>query len=229
MSLPNDTDAPPPWRGQTMADEDKSRDQLVEELAALRQRIAQLEATERKLQTIFDIVPVGISILNQDRQMLEANPALEEILGMRQPELAQQVYKKGVYIKSDGAPFPPEEFPSVRVLREKRVIQAVEIGIVREDNRIIWTSINAAPLPLPNPGVVVATTDVTQWKRAEEALQRANKQLEQRVNELLALNYITQMVATVTDLPTVLNIVAKAMSELFNVFSASISLYNMER
>jgi PAS domain S-box-containing protein len=229
MTLPNDTDASPAWPGQTVADGDKSRDQLIEELAVLRQQVAQLEATERKLQAIFDIVPVGISILNQERQILEANPALEEIVGMRQPELAQELYQREIYIKSDGTPFPPEEFPSVRVLNEKRVIQAVEIGIVKEDDNTIWTSVNAAPLPPPNPGVVVATTDVTQRKRAEEALQRANKQLEQRVNELLALNYITQMVATVTDLPTVLNTVAKAMSELFNVFSASISLYNMER
>lgn len=65
----------------------------------------------------------------------------------------------------------PGEFPSVRAAREKKVIRNVEIGVAREDGCLIWTSVSAAPLFLPNATAVVVTADITERKEAEELLE----------------------------------------------------------
>jgi PAS domain S-box-containing protein len=66
-------------------------------------------------------------------------------------------------------------------------------------------------------------------KRAEKSLRNVNQQLHERVEELAALNYITQAVATVSDLLLLLQMVAKAITGLFDAFSTGISLFNEAR
>jgi len=66
-------------------------------------------------------------------------------------------------------------------------------------------------------------------KRTEKSLRRVNLQIEQRIEELAALNYMTQTVATVTDLQTLLEMITQAITNLFNAFSTGISLFNEAR
>ena len=47
---------------------------------------------------------------------------------------------------------PPEEFASVRALKENRRVEKVEMGIVKEEEQITWISVTASPLPLENFG-----------------------------------------------------------------------------
>ncbi|MBI1879458.1 MAG: GAF domain-containing protein, partial [Chloroflexi bacterium] len=73
-------------------------------------------------------------------------------------------------------------------------------------------------------GLVGFSLDITDHKQAEEALRQANEQLQQRVNELTSLNFVAQTVATITDLPTTLKIVAETMIHLFDSQRIAIAL-----
>jgi signal transduction histidine kinase len=66
---------------------------------------------------------------------------------------------------------------SVCAIVEKRPFNDVETGIVTESGEIIWTQVSAAPLDLPDASAVVITQDITERKRAAEALEAANHQL----------------------------------------------------
>jgi signal transduction histidine kinase len=81
---------------------------------------------------------------------------------------------------------PPCEFASVRALKEKQLVENVEMGIVRGPGEITWISVNAAPISLPGYGVVVAYSDITTRKTMEERLRKFNDELEQRVAERTA-------------------------------------------
>jgi PAS domain S-box-containing protein len=131
-----------------------------------------LRESEGKLAKLFEILPIGISVLDRDRNVVKANPALSRILDLSAHELLHGSFRQRTYLTAEGLPFRPQDFPSVRAFDEQRVIRDAEIGVVKEDGELIWTSVSAVPVPFVDWKVVVVTADVTERKRAEEALRR---------------------------------------------------------
>ncbi len=125
---------------------------------------------EEKFQVLFEMLPVGISILNKDHEIIEINPALEDMLDMTLSDICTEKYQSRRYIRGDGSPMNRSEFPSSRAIDEQRAIFDVEIGVIKDDDTLIWTSVNAAPINVADWSAVVVTTDVTQRKQVEDAL-----------------------------------------------------------
>ena len=144
--------------------------------ASLRLQIeaeADLRERERKLSMLLELLPVGISILDADRTVSYANPALEKILDLSETKLHKSRYATGTYLDSTGDPMSVEGFASAQALRENRTIENVETRIVKEDGSAIWTSVSAVPVEFPDWKLVVITSDITERKRAEEALRES--------------------------------------------------------
>jgi PAS domain S-box-containing protein len=133
-----------------------------------------LRESEERLQTIFDLLPVGASLMNDDKQIIRMNLALEKILDMKIDDLLMGKYRSRQYIHSDGTLMLPTEFPSERTIVEQQPIVDVEIGIIKENGSTIWTNVSAASLP-GNQGVVTVTVDMTERKQAEATLQRSEE------------------------------------------------------
>ena len=130
----------------------------------------ELRERERKLKTIFDMLPVGVSILDAKRKIIYVNPALERILGVSVEGLFRGDHKSRKYLRPDGTPMPAEEYASVRAVKEQRAIYNVETGVVKEDSSIVWTDVSAVPVKFPDWNVVIVTSDITERKKAEEKL-----------------------------------------------------------
>ena len=77
-----------------------------------------LRKNEAKLKTFFEVLPVGVSVLNDEGQIVEMNLALERILGMSMDGLLRGSYRSWKYLASDGSPMEPREFPSARASLE---------------------------------------------------------------------------------------------------------------
>ncbi|NJN97061.1 MAG: PAS domain S-box protein [Anaerolineales bacterium] len=132
-----------------------------------------LRESEAKLRILFNLLPVGVSVLNAERNVVETNLAQERILHLSSEGLSHKAYLHRTYLRADGTPMPPEEFPSVRALAENRVIEDVEIGIVTAAGERIWTNVSAAPVHLNDWQVVVTTSDLSWRKWAEESLKQS--------------------------------------------------------
>jgi signal transduction histidine kinase len=54
----------------------------------------------------------------------------------------------------------------------------VETGIIKENGETIWTSANAAPVDIADVDIVVTTIDITERKKAEDALRKNRERLK---------------------------------------------------
>jgi len=170
-----------------MAKENASDQHLAQELDTLRGK-------EEKLQALLQVLPVGVSILGEDRKPIYTNPALERVLGIPDEKLRKAEYGQRKYLREDGSEMLPEEFPSTRVFREGKAIRNVEIGIVKEDGEFIWTVVSAVPFKRGDWRVLLTVSDITHQKGTEKTLQKRTEELVERIKELNCLYSIADLV-----------------------------------
>jgi PAS domain-containing protein len=83
----------------------------------------------------------------------------------------------GSFLRPDGNILPPGEHPVTLALRTGERQSDVELGMRRPDGTLVWLSVHAQPVRLPDGkvgGAVVSYFDVTQRR---QALQRSEGQL----------------------------------------------------
>ncbi|KKG10043.1 PAS domain S-box protein [Methanosarcina sp. 2.H.A.1B.4] len=148
---------------------------IVQDITERKKAEDMLKENEGKLKALFNLLPVGVSIIDKERNILDSNLALERIMGLSRSDLLNGKYGARKYISSNGTKISAEEFPSVRALKEKGSIQSSEIGIIKEDSSIIWTDVSAISLPFSDGQVVVTTRDITESKKTAEELQKAEE------------------------------------------------------
>ncbi len=173
-----------------MKDQDKTKDQLMNELAELRQRITELEASESRLKraeealrqseeelrAIFDGARDGIMVLDRTGKVMRINKYILEVGGYTEEELvgkridvlemvpSQSMAKiLAAFDKLEkGQDAPPYEIEVYLKTGEKRISE-VHSSLVRQIGRVV--------------GIVGIMRDITERKRAEEELKQSFKRL----------------------------------------------------
>jgi len=130
-----------------------------------------LKDSEGRWRALFNLLPVGVSITDNKRNILDANLGLENLLDISRSDLLNAKHATRKYLRSNGTEMPAEEFPSVRALKEEGLVQSSEMGIIKEDGSTIWTDVSAIALPFSDGQVVIVTRDITERKKAEEKIQ----------------------------------------------------------
>lgn len=140
---------------------------------------AALHISEEKYRVLFESFPLGITISDAEGRILEGNPESERLLGLSRPEHTRRQIdgREWQTVRPDGTPMPASEYASVRALREQRVVENLEAGIVKGPNDITWLHVIAAPIPLPGYGVAVTYSNITERRRAEDALREMRERL----------------------------------------------------
>ncbi|MEI6707448.1 MAG: PAS domain S-box protein [Methylococcales bacterium] len=132
----------------------------------------ELKENEQKLKVIFDTLGVGISITDEQGNIIDCNKASENMLGISKQEHLQRNYsgKEWQIIRPDFTQMSPEEFASVRALKDNTSVSNVEMGIVKEQGVITWLLVSATPIGIKGCGVVIAYMDITAHKQSQNAL-----------------------------------------------------------
>jgi PAS domain S-box-containing protein len=197
-----------------MQDKNKTKEELIAELASLRRKIAEQErskppltpaeqlirTSEAKYQRLFDIATIGIFQSSLEGKVITANAEFAHLFGYESPEdVIASVNDVGADMYVD----PRRRGEIVRLMSENPSLRSFENIYRRKDgstfmgNLHIWPVRDGDGRLLTIEGFV---EDVTERKQAEEALQRAHNELEQRVaertEELLLVNELLRKEVT---------------------------------
>lgn len=148
---------------------------VCRDVTEIKQAEEALRVSLEKYRVLFETFPLGITITDAQGYIVEVNRASEQLLGLSTAEHTKRRIDGVEWrtIHPDGTPVPVDEYASVRALRENRLVENAEAGIVRADGDVIWLSVTAAPIPLENYGVAIAYSDMTRRKLVEDALRES--------------------------------------------------------
>jgi diguanylate cyclase (GGDEF)-like protein/PAS domain S-box-containing protein len=182
---------------------------LSSDITRRRQAEQALLEREMKLAKLLDILPVGISILDAQRQIMFTNPALKTMLEISEEGMQNGKYANRRYLRANGTPMPVEELASARALNEKREVGNMETGVIKEDGSTVWTSVSAVPVNFSDWKLVLVTVDITSRKEAEREIIKLNTELEekvqQRTRELAVANQQLHQLAILDELTGLYN------------------------
>jgi PAS domain S-box-containing protein len=155
-----------------MNDQDKTKEQLLDELGALRRQVAALEASQRRYRTIIDTVPLTIGEINRNGVVVFVNAASESMYGFTPDELvgstawdridegpAREAFQAWFAHTMSEQPPPGPVFGS----RVKKDGQRIDI---RGD----WNYVRDEAGEVA--GLVTVVADITDLKKAEKELVR---------------------------------------------------------
>lgn len=154
------------------ADLRRAYEALREEMEIRRETEEELRASQEKYRALFESFPIGISITDDQGQVIEINRKLSRVGSL--PTVARITSElelrsvNAVLIRPDGEPWRQEDLPSTQAIEQQRVIADVEVGVRYGNGRVRWFQVTAAPIPVKGYGAMVAYTEVTERKRLEE-------------------------------------------------------------
>jgi two-component system, sensor histidine kinase and response regulator len=147
---------------------------MIRDVTAIRQQSEKLEASERRFRSLFENVAEGVYQSSEDGKILEANPALVEMLGYGSlDELKAIDIGKDLYVD-------PQDRDAVRLLlAQEGGLSGRELRLRRKDGSVITVLENARSVPRADGEIAHyegTLTDISQLKQAEETLMQARDQ-----------------------------------------------------
>ncbi|MBK5100285.1 MAG: PAS domain S-box protein, partial [Desulfobacteraceae bacterium] len=175
-----------------MKDEEKTRDQLISEIMELRQRVAEVEVSDRdysreeqrvgedevKYENVMEEAPIAICNMDTKGKVTYVNKRFERLSGYPREEIVNKYrFKLGV--------FPPETLKLFEEHANRRLkgepAPLVETQFKCKDGRWRWWEVEARAIHKQGElvGLQLAARDVTERRRLMDVLGKSEEQLKQ--------------------------------------------------
>jgi len=161
---------------------------IVRDISKRKKTEAALQAGEEKFRRIFEESPIGIVLYDADFKLMHANENCLKILGVIEAQevlgssLLQDIkvpdsIKKKIQA---GNPAQFETYFDFSILKNRKLYKTNKKGVYWFDVQISPYGNNAES---GARGYLLQIQDITERKKGEEALQKANNEMEQKVKE----------------------------------------------
>jgi PAS domain S-box-containing protein len=107
-----------------------------------------LASSQERLRNVFSAMAEGFVLQGRNGAVIDANPAAEEILGLRRDEILGRASADPSWraVFEDGTPFPGDQHPAMVTLRTGRSLRNQVMGIHAPERGLRWISINSTPI-----------------------------------------------------------------------------------
>lgn len=141
----------------------------------------ELRESEKRLQLILATLPVGLTVVDREGDVLLANAAMKRIWGDLVTSGPQRWAQSKGYWADSGKRVEASEWASARALQEGRTSLGELIDIEAFDGRHKTVQNSATPIRAEDgqiAGAVIVNEDVTERVRAEKGLRHAVEELK---------------------------------------------------
>ena len=151
---------------------------LNEDITDRRLAEADRARVTKQMQLLLDSTGQGVYGLDLEGNCTFINRATCEMIGYRPEEvLGRNMHELAHHHKPDGSPYPAEECPVYEAIRRGKGCRLEEEILWRRDGTAIPVEYSSFPVLEEGSikGVVVTVSDITERKRAKEALQSSER------------------------------------------------------
>ncbi len=134
-----------------------------------------LQTSEERYRNQFQNMLIGFYRATPQGQFLEVNPALVHMLGFQDQASLMATNATDLYVD------PRARQAWLNLLQEENVVHGFEVQLHRHDGTVIWVKDYARAVRDDSGHIIYnegSLEDITEWVRAEQALQRHASRLE---------------------------------------------------
>jgi PAS domain S-box-containing protein len=185
-----------------------------------RKRMEQaLQESETKYRRLVENLQEGVWAIDTEARTTYVNQRMADMLGYSEEEmLGKHLFD---FMDEQGIEIAQRNLER----RQAGIQERHDFEFLRRDGTRIYTTLETSAITDEEGsyrGALAGVMDITDRRRAEEALRR-------RVEELDVLNRIAQMAATLTDLPQALEAVAEIVTSQLSVAASVIATWRNDR
>ncbi len=149
----------------------------IAQAVALARSMARLSESDERHRSLFNRVPVGLYRAAPDGQILDANPAMAQLLGY--PDLVSLLHANlhALYVRTEDRP----RWQAIRP-RPDSPVRNLDVQVRRFDGTMIWVRENTRVVRGPGSSIQYyegSLENITEQRQAEEGRLRAEEQLRQ--------------------------------------------------
>jgi two-component system cell cycle sensor histidine kinase/response regulator CckA len=147
---------------------------LLLDISEQKRKEEMLQKSESKFRTIFERVAVGIALVSIDGQLVESNPALQEMLGHREEDLRNRVFNEFIHPEDAAIDVDLDQ----ELIAGKRDHYQIEKRFIRKDGGVVWCQLNVSLVrggQEERPFTICMVEDITERKRLETQFFQSQK------------------------------------------------------
>ena len=166
------------------------------DITELRQALRALQYSERRFRKLFEADPIGIFITKADGTFLDCNEALARMLGYDTREEVLQHHSSDFYVD------PEFRAEAIHLLQTKGIYLGREGRVWREDGSIahlLGAAVLLTEEETGEPYIQGVAVDITERRRAEEALRVSEERYRKLFEANMAGVYLAKLDGTILD------------------------------
>lgn len=138
-----------------------------------------------QLLRFYEMIDIGIIIINEQQQIIDANPSALNLLNLKQNHILNKIKYRDLklsFIHEDGTHYPMDSHPAVLAITNMKEYSDIIMGISKDANtNHTWIKVNALSQSSNNNKssyTIVTFEDITHYKSTQETLKLTNTNLE---------------------------------------------------